>query len=161
MDLMFMNSIWASATFPPQDAWLGGYAISYYYFGYWLLTTVGRLAGQPPEIAYTLGQASWYGLLWIGCFGMGYNLLAQRDGRGGLRATFSGLLAGIMVAAVGNLQSILEWLHANGYNVTGLAQWVGVRGFPKLAFGISAWIGGGGAPAASSVTAGSTATTWR
>ena len=131
MDLMFMNSIWASATFPPQDAWLGGYAISYYYFGYWLLTTVGRLAGQPPEIAYTLGQASWYGLLWIGCFGMGYNLLAQRDGKGGLRATLSGLLAGTMVAAVGNLQSILEWLHASGYNITGLAQRFGVRGFPE------------------------------
>lgn len=30
-----------------------------------LLTTLGRLAGQPPEIAYTLGQANWYGLLWI------------------------------------------------------------------------------------------------
>lgn len=131
MDLMFMNSIWASATYPPQDAWLGGYAISYYYFGYWLLTTVGRLAGQPPEIAYTLGQASWYGLLWIGCFGMGYNLLAQRDGKGGVRATLSGLLTGLTVAAVGNFQSIWEWLHANGYNVTGMAQWFGVRGFPE------------------------------
>lgn len=131
MDLMFMNSIWASATYPPQDAWLGGYAISYYYFGYWLLTTVGRLAGQPPEIAYTLGQASWYGLLWVGCFGMGYNLLAQRNDKGGVGATIGGLLAGAMIAAVGNLQSILEWLYANGFSVTRVAQWFGVRGFPE------------------------------
>jgi uncharacterized membrane protein len=35
MDLMFMNSIWVSPTYLPQDAWLSGYAISYYYFGYW------------------------------------------------------------------------------------------------------------------------------
>lgn len=139
MDLMFMNSIWASATYPPQDAWLGGYAISYYYFGYWLLTTLGRLAGQPPEIAYTLGQASWYGLLWIGCFGMGYNLLAQRYGKGDSRAATGGVLAGLLVAAVGNLQSILEWLHANGFAVTALAQWFGVRDFPDAAPQTGLW----------------------
>lgn len=139
MDLMFMNSIWVSATYPPQDAWLGGYAISYYYFGYWLLTTIGRLAGQPPEIAYTLGQASWYGLLWIGCFGLGYNLLAQRYGKGGLRAAVGGLLAALLVAAVGNLQSLLEWLHANQVNITGLAQWFGVRNFPETAPQTGLW----------------------
>lgn len=139
MDLMFMNSIWSSATFPPQDAWLGGYAISYYYFGYWLLTTIGRLAGQPPEIAYTLGQASWYALLWIGCFGMGYNLLAQRHDRGDHRATAGGLLAALLVAAVGNLQSILEWLNANGFNVTRLARWFAVRDFADNAPQTGLW----------------------
>src|SRR5690606_38039526 len=76
MDLMFMNSLWVDATYPPQDAWLAGYPISYYYLGYWLLTTLGRLAGQPPEISYTLGQAAWFGLLLIGCFGVVTNLLA-------------------------------------------------------------------------------------
>ena len=39
--------------------------ISYYYFGYWLLTMLGRLAGQLPEVAYNLGQACWYGLLLV------------------------------------------------------------------------------------------------
>ncbi len=34
MEIMFINSIRASETFPPHDAWLAGYAISYYYFGY-------------------------------------------------------------------------------------------------------------------------------
>jgi uncharacterized membrane protein len=132
MDLMFMNSIWVSPTFPPHDAWLGGYAISYYYFGYWLLTTLGRLAGQPPEIAYTLGQASWYGLLWIGCFGVVYNLLAVRSGHG-LKALFGGLLAGLSVAFAGNPQGFLEWLHAKGFNITGLARWFNVNNFPALA----------------------------
>ncbi len=139
MDLMFLNSIWISATYPPQDAWLGGYAISYYYFGYWLLTTVGRLAAQPPEIAYTLGQASWYGLLWIGCFGTGYNLLARRNGVGDRRAATGGLLAAVLVAAVGNLQSILEWLHANNVNVIALARWFGVRNFPDTAPQTGLW----------------------
>lgn len=77
MDLMFMNSIVSSPTYPPMDAWLGGYPIPYYYFGYWMLTTLGLLSGQPPAIAYNLGQACWYGLLLSGsAFGVGYNLLA-------------------------------------------------------------------------------------
>lgn len=131
MDLMFMNSIWVSPTFPPHDAWLGGYAISYYYFGYWLLTTLGRLAGQPPEIAYILGQASWYALLWIGCYGVVYNLLRMRDGQT-VRSVIGGLLAAIIVAFSGNSQGFMEWLQAKGYAITGLARWFNVNNFPAL-----------------------------
>lgn len=134
MDLMFMNSIWVSPTFPPHDAWLGGYPISYYYFGYWLLTTLGRLAGQPPEIAYVLGQASWYGLLWIGCYGIVYNLLAQRMG-GGIekgKAIAGGVFGALIVAFAGNLQGYFEFLQAKGIASTGLARWFNVKNFPGL-----------------------------
>ena len=34
MELMFINGIMNSPTFPPRDLWLSGYSISYYYFGY-------------------------------------------------------------------------------------------------------------------------------
>ena len=34
MEMAFINAILRSETFPPYDAWLSGYAISYYYFGY-------------------------------------------------------------------------------------------------------------------------------
>lgn len=139
MDLMFMNSLWASATYPPHDAWLSGYPISYYYFGYWLLTTVGRLAGQPPHIGYVLGQASWYSLLWLGCFGLGYNLLARRNGSGDERALAGGFLTGLLVATTGNLQAIMEWLYANWVNVTPLANWFGVRNFPAAAAQTGLW----------------------
>ncbi len=81
MDLMFMNSIWAGGAFPPQDAWLAGYGISYYYFGYWLLAMLARLSGQLPEVAYNLGQASWFGLLLVGAFGVVYDLLAEKGSR--------------------------------------------------------------------------------
>jgi len=138
MDLMFMNSIWTSPTFPPHDAWLGGYAISYYYFGYWLLTTLGRLAGQLPEIAYTLGQASWYGLLWIGCFGVVYNLLVAR-GNSGRLAGIGGLLGAVTVAFAGNLQGLLEFLYAKGVDITGLARLFKVANFPDNAVQTGNW----------------------
>ncbi len=150
MDLMFMNSIWASPSFPPQDAWLAGYPISYYYFGYWLLAMLGRLAGQAPEVAYNLGQASWWGLLLVGSFGVVYNLLAA-GGRGdgpcdasgdGVRrggAILGGVLAALAVGVAGNAQGIMEWLYANGWPVETLARWFSVRNFPDGASVTGQW----------------------
>ena len=78
---MFINGIWSSATYPPRDPWLAGYAISYYYFGYWMISTLAHLAGQQPEVAYNLGQACWFGLLVTASFGVGYNLFRLRSRR--------------------------------------------------------------------------------
>ncbi len=137
MDLMFMSSIWVSPTFPPQDAWLAGYAVSYYYLGYWLLVTLARLAGQLPPVAYNLGQACWFGLLLSASFGLGFNLLAGDPARTRrdlpLSAYAGGLLSALAVGLMGNLQGILEWLHAQGVDVSGLARLVDVRGFPEQA----------------------------
>lgn len=151
MDLMFMNSIWASATYPPQDAWLAGYSISYYYLGYWLVTTLGRLTNTLPNFAYNLGQAVWYGYLWIGSFGIVSNLLAWRFGRddetlphstsvsiSGL-SVVGGVLGGAIVAFIGNLQVILEWLYAQGVNINSLTRWVDVHGFPANASQSGQW----------------------
>jgi YYY domain-containing protein len=132
MDLMFMNSIVSSPTYPPLDAWLGGYPISYYYFGYWLLTTLGLLSGQPPAVAYNLGQACWYGLLLSGAFGVGYNLLAA-FGRRFNGAVLSGLLSALLVGMAANLQAILEWLYANGAPVGWLGGLLQSRNFPAEA----------------------------
>ena len=158
MDLMFMNSIWFSPTYPPQDAWLAGFPISYYYFGYWLLTTLGRLAGQPPEIAYTLGQATWWALLLTGSYAIVYNLLARLpqypipNNQSPIPASESpisnldspptdtsrapvlgGLLAALSVGVAGNVQTIIEWLYALGAPVGRLGAWFGVAGFPENA----------------------------
>ena len=152
MDLMFMNSIWASATYPPQDAWLAGYSISYYYLGYWLVTTLGRLTNTLPNVAYNLGQAVWYGYLWIGSFGIVANLLAWRFGRNSetlptqgtdiqvpWMSVAGGILGGAVVAFIGNLQVILEWLYAQGVNIDAIAAWVDVHNFPANANQSGQW----------------------
>ncbi len=152
MDLMFINGIWTSPTFPPRDPWLAGYAISYYYFGYWLLTTLTHLTGQVPEIAYNLGQACWFGLLLLGAFGVGYNLLATTEyairntqyagQKSVLRIPYcvlGGLLSAVAVGVTGNLHGILEWLYAQGVNIDGLARFFAVRGFPAEARMTNLW----------------------
>ena len=152
MDLMFMNSIASSPTYPPTDAWLGGHPIAYYYFGYWMLTTLGQLSGQPPAIAYNLGQAAWYGLLLSSAFGLGYNLLAAYFGAsmpssdatrqpgaaparsaGALRSTLGGLLAAMFVGVSANLQAIVEWLYANGAPLGWIGNLLQSHNFPAEA----------------------------
>jgi YYY domain-containing protein len=135
MDLMFMNSLWASPQYPPHDGWLSGYPISYYYFGYWLLVTLGRLTNVQPAIAYNLGQASWYGMLLAGSLGLVYTLvrLPRRAGEGPfsmVTASLGGVLAALWVGMAGNMQAILEWLFAQGVNVSALSNWAQVRNFP-------------------------------
>ena len=51
MELMFIDSILRSPSFPPHDAWLSGYAISYYYFGYVLTAMLAKLS---PTLAKKL-----------------------------------------------------------------------------------------------------------
>lgn len=132
MDLMFMHSIRASLTYPPQDAWLSGYPISYYYFGYWLFNMVGLLAGQTVGVTYNLAQAAWFALLLSGAFGVVYNLLAATGKRLGVAAAGGGIGA-LLVGMAANLQGLLEWLYANGIDISAIANLLGVRGFPQEA----------------------------
>jgi YYY domain-containing protein len=112
MDLMLLVGVSSSDHFPPRDPWLAGYPISYYYFGYWLQALLGHLAGTPPERSYNLAQATWFGLLLLGCFGLVFDLAALslprtgEDSRTPLRA---GLLGALVVGISANLGLPLEW----------------------------------------------------
>jgi len=122
MDLMLVTAAAFSPTMPPADPWLAGYPIGYYYFGHWLVAVLGRLAGQPPEIAYTLGQCAWYGLLALGTFGLAANLARlSMPAASGRRAIAAGLLATSAVVLAGNLQGTLDALQRAGLDVSALA----------------------------------------
>ena len=93
MEFAFINGILGSRFFPPQDPWLSGYAISYYYFGYVMLAALIRLSGVAPSIGFNLGVAMWFALTLTGAFGVVYDLVrlaairrrAPAAGQAGLR----------------------------------------------------------------------------
>ncbi|RMG76447.1 MAG: hypothetical protein D6711_03840 [Chloroflexi bacterium] len=78
MDLAFMSAIQQSQSFPPNDPWLSGYAISYYYFGYLLAAMNAMLAGVPSTIGYNMHLALLFALAGISAFGVTYNLVRSR-----------------------------------------------------------------------------------
>ncbi|MDO8755435.1 MAG: DUF2298 domain-containing protein, partial [Anaerolineales bacterium] len=81
MELAFINGILRSPVFPPQDPWLSGYAISYYYFGYVMTAMLARISGVNGSTAHNLMTALIFALAAIGSYGILFNLLSADRGR--------------------------------------------------------------------------------
>lgn len=81
MDFGFMNAIAKSPTFPPNDMWLSGYSINYYYFGYVLMTGLTLLAGVPTQIGYNLANVTLFALTALASFGLVFNLITATQVR--------------------------------------------------------------------------------
>jgi len=124
MELAFINSLLRSPTLPPNDAWLSGYSISYYYFGYVMVSMLARLTATSGGVAFNLGLSLVFALSAIGSYGLLYNLLAAWKGRqpadnrkGSHPANSSplaALLAPFFVLVVSNLSGFLHVLRING-----------------------------------------------
>jgi YYY domain-containing protein len=112
MELAFLNGILRSETFPPQDPWLSGYSISYYYFGYVLVAMLARLTGVSSAVAYNLAQALWFALIAVGAYGLLADLLAKRHKK--KRNLRWALLAPVMILLVSNLYGFIDSMHSRG-----------------------------------------------
>ncbi len=127
MDLMMLSATTNSLSFPANDAWLSGYAISYYYFGSVLGAILTKLSGVNHAIAYNLVAASWLALSGITIYGVAYSLVRFQSGnpaesaRGRRRwpipAVLSALLAVFLTLWLSNGQyAIVEVPHQSGVN---------------------------------------------
>jgi YYY domain-containing protein len=118
MELMYLNSIGRSEFFPPHDAWLSGYAISYYYFGYVMMATLTHLSGFAAHLTFNVGLASLFALTCTGGFGLVYNLvqLAEKARKSDLgqrsRPIAWGFLGAVLITVLGNLEGFLEVLYS-------------------------------------------------
>ncbi|MEL7625830.1 MAG: DUF2298 domain-containing protein [Anaerolineaceae bacterium] len=120
MEMAFINGILKSPTIPPQDPWLSGYSISYYYFGYLLSALLIRVSGVVSSVGYNLVSASWFGLTAVGAYGVAWDLLAKKNEEPETSKPVSNriyslaLLAPLMILIVSNWFGLLDILHARG-----------------------------------------------
>jgi YYY domain-containing protein len=145
MESAFLRAILRSDTFPPHDPWLSGFAISYYYFGYVVVAMVTRLAAVPPAIAFNLGLPTLFALTCAGAFSLVYNLIAADEGawsRLSPRAVWGGLLGPLLVAVLGNLEGLLEVLHARGIGPAAVWAWLDIYRLDELPvpFAEGSWV---------------------
>ncbi len=108
MDMAFLSASRRSSTFPPNDPWMAGYAISYYHFGYILMSMFANISGVSNGVAFNLAISLIFGLAGIGAFGVAYDLVASRLLTGGrvIRERWPlaiGVLACVMFLLMGNL----------------------------------------------------------
>ena len=118
MELMFINAILRSPTFPPHNSWLSGYAISYYYFGYVMTAMLAKLAGLTGSVAHNLMTSLIFGLAAIGAYGILFNLLSavNRKFQNANHSSPIGFsfLAPLFLLLVSNVEGFLEVLHRRG-----------------------------------------------
>ncbi|MBE0683160.1 MAG: hypothetical protein IH589_14725 [Anaerolineales bacterium] len=123
MELAFINGILRSSAFPPQDPWLSGYAISYYYFGYVMTAMLARISGINGSTAHNLMTSLVFALGTLGSYGILFNLLntgrrqqpkEHEDSPNRPLSVAHGLLAPLFLLLVSNFETILEVLHRLG-----------------------------------------------
>ncbi|MBI4233365.1 MAG: glycosyltransferase family 39 protein [Chloroflexi bacterium] len=136
MDLAYLSGVLRSTYMPPYDPWLAGGFINYYYFGQFMVATLIKATGIPPEIAYNLAVPLFFALAFCTAFSIVYNLAegfrrAQTPAQpqatdtprgyapsgtptflGGvsLSPLLAGLAAGLFVVVLGNLGGAVQLL---------------------------------------------------
>src|SRR4030042_1976862 len=140
MEIAFQNAILKSEHFPPLDPWLSGFAISYYYFGYVMMALLTRLSGALPGVGFDLYDSLLFALTLLGSFGVVYNLVAYtlKSRRKTDDVTppegppvAAGVLGGLLVTVLGNLEGGLESLHASGVLPERFWPWIDIPGLAQ------------------------------
>ena len=132
MEIAFINATLRSDGFPPQDPWLSGFGISYYYFGYVLMAMVTRLSGLRAAVAFNLFVPTLFALTLTGAFSLVYNLVISRaeqskvNAQGAGRAVGFGLLGAVFVGILGNLEGLLEVFHSRGLLPASFWRWLDI-----------------------------------
>ena len=119
MELAFINAILQSPSFPPQDPWLAGYAISYYYFGFVMTAMLSMGTGVATGTGFNLAIALIFALSSLGAYSLVYNLLALRKARVESAAAiglhpFYALFGPLFLVLLSNAEGFLELLHSRG-----------------------------------------------
>ena len=121
MELAFINAIIKSSKFPPNDPWLSGYAISYYYFGYVIVAMIAKIFNTTGSVAFNLGISFSFALTSVSVYGLVYNLIILREKwkrainfKKIQKILLLCLLAPIILLIVSNAEGLLEIMHAKG-----------------------------------------------
>jgi YYY domain-containing protein len=132
MDFSYLNAVLKSTTFPPYDPWFAGGYINYYYYGFVYAGVLVKWLGIVPSVAYNLIIPTFFSMLALGAFSVGWNLMSF--GRSAMRWTksifkslsfFTGIAAAFAVAVIGNLGTLrmiykgYQILAAPGGNIEG------------------------------------------
>ena len=108
MDYGFMKAMFKSDYMPPEDMWMAGEPINYYYVGQFMTTYITKLAGSTVEYGYNLSlnmlAAFGFSLPCSIVFNAAFNYKENKEKFSeGLFPYFAGGLAGLAVSIAGNM----------------------------------------------------------
>jgi len=74
MELAYLSAVVRSTTLPPFDPWFAGGYLNYYYWGYFVISSVIRVTGILPTTAFNLAVPLFFALTITGSYTLVYNL---------------------------------------------------------------------------------------
>ncbi len=117
MELAFLSATQRSASLPPNDPWMSGYTISYYYMGYVMSSILSTLSGISSTVGFNMTVASQFALTGLTSFGVVYNLARSRasgspgvplsDSASRIPAMLAGFAGVLFMLLMGNFQALL------------------------------------------------------
>ena len=128
MELAYFTAVFRSTTLPPFDPWFAGGYLNYYYWGYFVIACINRVAAIVPTTAFNLAVPLFFALTFTAAFSLGYNLSAGfassgfrrrisagtgwsgRTGSSMLPPVFCGATAAVFVAVIANIDGVLQLL---------------------------------------------------
>lgn len=126
MDFAFLNASVIADYFPPEDPWLRGNGVSYYYFGYLLMGNIAELAHIPTRVAYNLALALIPALSAVAVLGLGYNLI-RVHGASARKAFAFSMLGPVVLLMSSNLVGILEFIRLRGLAPESFWSWIAIK----------------------------------
>ena len=126
MELAYLNAVFRSSTLPPFDPWFAGGYLNYYYWGYFVISCINRVAAVLPTTAFNLAVPLFFALTLTGAFSLGYNLAAgvrnagirrpgeadtepaSREGIRFLPPALCGAAAALFVAVIANIDGMIQ-----------------------------------------------------
>ena len=129
MDLALLSASINSHAGQPEDPWLRGESISYYYFGYWMMGAVSQIAAVSSNISYNLAMALIPAMGAMGIFGVVVNM-ARMDKARLNYAVIAGVAAALFLGVAANLEGVLEFMRLNGMGSQGFYDWIRIQGLP-------------------------------
>ena len=116
MNYSFINATYRAESFPPEDPWISGFPINYYYYGHAVYSIIGKFAGIPPEYLFNIGGASATALAGLAIFSLTFALC---------RKAFISLFAVYLAIFAGHLISLLNIIkHESHLNTVGVMDFV-------------------------------------
>lgn len=109
MDIQFVNGIRLSRSFPPQDPWLAGHTVNYYYYGYYTCAALSDLFGVPTRFGYNLALVTVAALGFLNVFLVGFQLTKR---------AWAGLIGAFVVMVLGNPKSAV-WVLSSSTDIPG------------------------------------------
>ncbi|MBP5607871.1 MAG: hypothetical protein J6X66_06345 [Lachnospiraceae bacterium] len=106
MDYGFMQSIFRSEYFPPQDFWFAGENLNYYYFGQYFCTFLTKLSFNEVSYGYNLALAMCFALCLSFSFSLVYQLMLGNSGDK-KKAVVAGTLAAMVLPGAASLHYLL------------------------------------------------------